>query len=200
MTDSPDTPAGKRRRRWISLGETIGVLALLISAASFWDSHREREESRIAAERQKPEPARIAPLVLAATVADDGAILRLAATGGDRVIQTQTVQFPAGLGVAAIDTIGNPRIEAAWFGPALRKALGDTSGKSRLPVTITTRYTDNGVERADSAVYDIGLGWRSRLIGGDVAVLEGITLVARGGDNLQQRLDARWLKARPQKL
>ena len=196
MTETPAAETAKRRR-WISIGETVGILALLISGFSLWDSHQERAETRAAATQTKP--VHIAPLVLTAKADSDGETLRLASPNADRVIQTQTIVFPQALDLASVDTVGNPRIEAGWFASALRSAVGDDRSKGRLPVGVVTRYTDNGVDREDTAIYDIGHGWRSRLLQHDVPVLEGITLVARSPKNLQAALDARWTKRHPPK-
>ena len=199
MTDQPDTPqaAAKRRRRWITLGETIGIVALGISAASLWDSHQQREAERAVAAQQKATPVRVAPLVLTASVTDEGETLRLATSSSDRVIQTQTISFPTAFGTDPVDTVGNSRLETGWFAAGIRSALGDDRKSRRLPVAIVTTYLDDGTERTDTAIYDIGHGWRTRLIGSDVPTLEGITLVARGEKNLQARVDARWTKAHP---
>lgn len=194
MTETP-AEAARQRRRWISIGETVGILALVISGISLWDSHQDRVESRAAA--AKVAPVAVAPLVLKAQPTDEGARLGLTSPNADRVVQTQTIVFPGVLGVSSIDTVGNPRIEAAWFASGLRKALGDVRKPGRLPVGIITRYTDNGIERTDTAIYDIGHGWRSRLLQSDVPVLEGITLVSRPKQDLQTALDARWQRAHP---
>lgn len=200
MTEATETQAAKTRRRWLTFAEIATVLALVISAASFWDSHQERAETRAAATRQKP--AAVAPLVLTATATDEGDALNLAASGNDRVIQTQTIVFPSAIDAAAVDTVGNPHIEAGWFASGLRSAVGDDRKAGRLPVGIITHYTDNGVDRTDSAIYDIGHGWRSRLLQSDMPKLEGITLVARLGRTadakaVQQRLDTRWKRNHP---
>jgi hypothetical protein len=194
MTETPAETA--KRRRWISIGETVGILALIISGVSLWDSHQERVETRAAATQPKP-AARVAPLVLTAHADAAGDVLSLASPNPDRVIQTQTIVFPKALDLASVDTIGNPRVEAGWFAGALRGAVGDDRKKGRLPIGVITRYTDNGVDREDVSLYDVGHGWRSRLLQHDVPVLEGITLVARGPKDLQARLDARWTKLHP---
>jgi hypothetical protein len=190
-TPAPETPA-QRRRRWLTIGEIVGVLALLVSAASLWDSHQQR-----VAERQPPPATKavVKPLMLTSRAGDDGRTLTIASPHADRVIQTQTVIFPTALDVASADTVGSPRIEAGWFAGALGKLAHDASKPGRLPVAIVTQYLDDGVAREDSAIYDIGYRWRSRLIGSDVPEMEGMTLVARGGAKLQARLDARWAKA-----
>lgn len=192
MTETP-AQAAKTRRRWISIGETVGILALIISGISLWDAHQERAETRSAAAQVKPVP--VAPLVLTATADAAGETLKIASPNADRVIQTQTISFPAALDTGSTDTTGNPRIEADWFSAGLRSALGDDRKKARLPVGIVTYYTDNGVERTDTALYEIGYSWRSRLLQHDVPVLEGITLVSRNPKDLQASLDARWNRA-----
>ena len=192
MTETP-AQAARTRRRWISIGETVGILALIISGISLWDAHQERAESRAAAAQVKP--VHVAPLVLTATADPAGKTLRIASPNPDRVIQTQTIVFPAALDLASVDTVGNPRIEADWFAGALRKAVGDDRGPGRLPIGVVTRYTDGGVDREDTAIYEIGHGWRSRLLQSDVPALEGISLVARTPRDLQARLDARWTRA-----
>ena len=116
------------------------------------------------------------PLVLTATA--EAEILRLASPNDDRVIQTQTIVFPKALDVESVDTVGNPRIEAEWFARSLHDALMENRGKGQVPVGIVTRSTDNGTEREVIALYDVGHGWRSRLLQRDTPVLEGITLVA----------------------
>lgn len=195
MTEA--TEAARTRRRWLTFAEIATVLALVISAASFWDSHQERAETRAAAARAKPVSA--APLVLTATAEDEGNALRLAATGNDRVIQTQTIVFPTALDIGRIDTVGNPHVEAGWLADGLRGAVGDARKPDRLPVGIITHYTDNGVDRLDTAIYDIGHGWRSRLLQRDTPRLEGITLITRlkGDKALQSQIDARWKTRHP---
>ncbi len=196
MTETPAAETAKRRR-WLSIGETVGILALLISGISLWDSHQDRVETRAAA--SKPKPVHVAPLVLTASADEEGEMLRLASPNADRVIQTQTIVFPRALELTSVDTVGNPRIEADWFASALRSAIGDDRSKGRLPIGIITHYTDNGTEREDVAIYDIGHDWRSRLLQRDVPVLEGITLVSRAPKDLQATLDSRWTKRHPPK-
>lgn len=198
MADAPETPAEAkaRRRRWLTFAEIATVITLAISIATFWDNHQQRAEERAekaAAARVKPA---VAPLVLTAKAEDEGSRLVLTANR-DRIIQSQTVSFPAALDAASVDTVGNARIEADWFADGLRDALGDKRVRGRVPVAIVTTYIDDGTERTDTALYDIGHDWRSRLLASDVPVLEGITLVSRGDKDVQGRLDARWTKLHP---
>jgi hypothetical protein len=198
MADAPETPAEAkaRRRRWLTLAEIATVVTLVISAATFWDNHQQRQEERadkLAAAKVRPA---VAPLVLTAKPEDEGSKLVLTANR-DRIIQSQTLTFPKALAVSPVDTVGNARIEADWFASGLRKALGDKRVRGRLPVAIVTTYIDDGNERTETAIYDVGHDWRSRLLASDVPVLEGITLVSRGSKDVQARLDARWAKLHP---
>lgn len=199
MTDSPETPAegAARRRRWLTFGEIIAVVAVTISAASLWDSH----QSRVAADKPVPAApaAKAAPLVLTASTDAEGRTLRFAPANRDQVIQTQTIIFPTALGTTDIDTVGNPRLEASWFADKLHAAARDSSAARRLPVAVVTHYLDDGAARDDTAIYDVGYTWRSRFIRNDAPALEGITLVSRGTGNTRERLDARWTKAHPAK-
>lgn len=198
MADAPETPAEAkaRRRRWLTLAEIATVITLAISIATFWDNHQQREEERAEkAAAAKVKPA-IAPLVLVGKPEDEGGRLVLTANR-DRIIQSQTIRFPTALDASPVDTVGNARIEADWFASGLRKALGDKRERGRVPVAIVTTYIDDGTERTDTAIYDIGHDWRSRLLASDVPVLEGVTLVSRGDTDVQARLDARWTKLHP---
>jgi hypothetical protein len=194
MADTPETPA-QRRRRWLTIGEIVGVLALVISAVSLWDSHQQRVEDRTKAEQGTKTAAK--PLMLTSHAADDGRLLTITSPNADRVIQTQTIMFPSALETAKVDTVGSPRIEAGWFADALHRLAHEPGKPGRLPVAIVTQYLDDGTPRSDSAIYDIGYRWRSRLIGADVPAMEGMTLVSRGAAKLPERLDARWTKAHP---
>ncbi len=192
MADAPETPA-QRRRRWLTIGEIVGVLALVISAASLWDSHQQRVEDKAKLGTR----AAAKPLMLTSHAGDDGRLLTITSPNSDRVIQTQTIMFPAALGISKVDTVGSPRIEAGWFADALHRLAHEPGKPGRLPVAIVTQYLDDGTPRADSAIYDIGYRWRSRLIGADVPAMEGMTLVSRGDAKLVERLDTRWTKAHP---
>ena len=193
MADIPETSAAKRRRlRWISFAELIGVLALAISAAGYWDSHRDRERSETA----KPVPA--APLLLNATTDGDRTTLSLKPAHGDAVVQTQTLFFPAKVRADTVDTTGNARIEAGWIEDGIRKTVPSArdAHPPRLPVGIVTEFVDNGTTRRDAAIYDVGYSLRERLLRGRAVELEGITLVHRvPAAAIKAAVDARWTAA-----
>jgi len=188
------------RRRWITLGEVLAVLAILISALTLWNSWSERSDSKaVKTADAQQSAARAATLVLSADGGERTLALKPNAAG--QSVQSQSVLFPTPLGVAPVETTGEPRIEASWFDGALKKArekarLPDNSrGDERLPVAITTRFLVDGEAHEDVALYDVGYTISGRLLAGHNLKLRGMSLVARvkGGD-AQAQLDARWRK------
>ncbi len=188
----------RRWMRWLTLGEILGVAALLISGLTFWNSYSERrhsEAAKNAEERKAGVKART--LVLKATREKDGDRLTLSAAG-DQVIQGQTIAFPKALGVDPVDST-DPRIEAGWFADGLKKArhaAGEDErqrGDARLPVAITTRFTVDGEVAQDVALYDVGYVTDSSFLGGTSIRLRGLSLISHANETMAQaRLDAVW--------
>jgi len=190
-----ETEQARTRRRWITLGEIVGILALVISGLSYWDAHHDR----VVAAKATPAAVRAGPLLLTGTVTADGARIDLKpATGG--VIQTQTIRFPTMVRADAVETTGNARIEAAWFDSGLRAALKGHklhTGRHRLAVGIETTYVGNGVAATDRAVYDLGYSVHSRLLRPDAVAIEGVSLVRRVGGDLAVQVDTRFVRSLP---
>lgn len=87
-------PARMRRRRfwarrWLTVGEVVGVGALAIAALGYCDAHRERvatgAERRAAEQRQASAP----PLILRGEAVDAGARVRLSPVSAAQVVQSQ---------------------------------------------------------------------------------------------------------------
>ena len=190
------------RRRWITLGEILAVVAVVISGLTFWNSYQERssaEAERIAEKNErlaekKEKSAKAQTLMLKAS--GSGSSLDLTALDPQQAIQSQTIRFPSALGLSAIETV-DPRIEAEWIEAAankIRKAgsVSQESGDRRLPIAITTRFVSGGETYSDAAIYDVGYRLDSGILDTDAELL-GLSLVQRGqADRLQARLDALW--------
>jgi hypothetical protein len=182
-----DTPEEKReaaaiRRRWITLGEVVAVLAVLISAATLWNSYEERkgsEADRTAAAQK--EGRQEAALVLRAKPVDDGKSLALEAADAEQIIQGQRILFPSKLGLGTIETAGDPRIEARWAADALKKSGAEktAAGDLRVPLAIVTRFTTKGAVRSDAALYQLSYVREGHLLGGSSIRLRGLSLVDR---------------------
>jgi hypothetical protein len=210
MTDMPEpTPekakearareAAAIRRRWITLGELLAVVAALISGLTLYLNWSDKQDERAdkAAESSKAS-TRAARLVLNAEKDGDDR-LRLKPTDPGQVVQSQTIAFPKALGIDPVETTGEPRIEGGWFESALKrrrekaKLPDDSVGDERLPVAITTRFVVNGEPYEDIALYDIGYGIAGKWLSGHRLTLRGLSLVRHvKADGAQAALDARW--------
>ena len=190
------------RRRWINLGEVLAVIAVLISALTLWNSYKERanSETERAKSEQKAE-IQSSTLVLRATPEKEGRRLSLSAMAGDQAIQSQTIAFPSALGLAPIETAGDPRIESGWFESALHKARKEagldekSTGDARLPVLVRTQFLSGGELKTDNAVYDLGYRISNGFLSGADVRMRGLSLIRRGvtGDG-QKQVDALWAK------
>src|SRR5436189_367795 len=184
------------RRRWINLAEIVAVAGLLISGLALWNSYRDRtvDESEEAPERTQAE-AEARTMVLRGTADGEGGRLSLAPADSEQTIQGQRIVFPTALAVAPMETLADPRIEAAWFRRQILQAVeGDGREDRRLPVAITTRFYRDGALLSDTAVYYLVY----RIKGG--GLLEGRKLRLRGLSRAQtadpaaarRRIDALW--------
>lgn len=197
-----------RRRapfRWLTLAETVGILALIVAALGWWDNHRERlqqDRDRAAARRTQADETRRetlrASFLLTGQAEKDGDRLRLASAHPDQVIQTQVLTFPAAVRRDPVETTGNPRIESGWVEDGLKAALrarGKDAGAPRLPVGVVTTYVDGGEIKTDRAIYAIGWSWKSRLLRGSALKFEGLSLIRRGvAGDLQAAVDTAWAR------
>ena len=194
-TPAKAAEAAAIRRRWITLGEVLAVVAVVISGLTFWNSYQERSsaESERAAEKMEKR-AKAQTLMLKAS--GGGSSLDLTALDSGQALQSQKLLFPSALGLDPIDTV-DPRIEAGWIEAAAKKAqkAGESrkpSGDRRLPVAITTRFVSGGETYSDTAIYDVGYRIESGLFDSDAKLL-GLSLVERAPPaRLQSRLDAVW--------
>ncbi len=181
------TPEEKReaaaiRRRWITLGEVLAVVAVLISAATLWNSYSERKsaEAERSAAAQKEERTETA-LVLRARAEDEGRKLALEPVASDQVMQSQRLVFPSKLGLKPIETAGDARVEARWIADALKKVEAErsTAGDLRVPVAIVSRFTGKSEVRQAAALYQLAYAREGHLLGGSSVRLRGLSLVER---------------------
>lgn len=201
-----ETESARIRRRWLTLGEILAVAAVLISAATFWNSWSERrgtEEREAAAEKKAVSAS--SQIALGGAIEANGARLKIATLRDDQAIQGQTIRFPPALGIAAAETTGDPRIEAAWLRKPLVKAMKAAgvkepgTGERRLPVLIVTRYLAGGTMRTARGYYDVGYRLsEGGLLDGPDLTLAGLALIAEAAaDDPGKRLDALWAERKP---
>ena len=182
------------RRRWITMGEIVGIAGLLISALALWNSYADRrtDEAERQAEAARATRAQSA-VILTGTPRHGGD--ELALSDPAHPVQSVTVSFPSALGVAPQSSVPNPIIAARWFAkPLIAHAdQAQAAQRGRLPVLIAADYWQADAHVVDRAIYDIV--WRSegRVLRGRVIRLEGLILRERGKPD-QARLDRLWPK------
>ena len=162
MSEREPTPQERKeaaaiRRRWITLGEILAVIGVLISGLALWNSWSERSDSERARAAEKAQQASESRTLLI-KASGSGKRLALSAHDPDQAIQSQTLNFPSAFELGAFD-MTEPRIEAEWVKRAVRKAKGKDEkarGDSRMPVAITTRFVAGGRGFTDAALYDVG--------------------------------------------
>jgi hypothetical protein len=201
MSEHSPTPEERReaaaiRRRWITLGEVLAVIGVLISGLALWNSWSERSAAEKERAAEKAQQASVSRTLLLKANGGGGKRLTLVAHDPDQAIQGQTLLFPSGFGLGAFDTT-EPRIEAEWVKRAIRKAHekdGKAGGDLRMPVAITTRFVADGRTFTDSALYDVGYEESGGgLFDGTDVELRGLSLIGRTTEaKAQARLDAIW--------
>lgn len=200
MSDDKQSPAERReaaaiRRRWITLGEVLAVIGVVISGLALWNSWSERSAAESERSAEKAKQANVSRILLL-KAAGDGKRLALTAHDPGQAIQGQTLLFPSAFGLGNFDTT-EPRIEAEWVKRAVKKANekeGKVRGDARMPVAITTRFVADGRAFTDTALYDVGYKESDGgLFGGSEVELKGLSLIGRTtAAGAQEQLDALW--------
>jgi hypothetical protein len=193
---------GQSRRQgfWLTAGEVVGVLALVIAGLNYWESRQQHaEESRRAQVSAQAEAA----FVAVGQADREGRSVAISPLKESQAIQTQRYLFPSDLSASPREiSAARPRIDAGWITDGLRAALQTAhmkgGGEGAIPVAIETTYVEAGDERTDVSLYRVGYSWKPRLFGGEQIRLQGLALVRRGvtGD-ARKLVDARWQAERP---
>jgi hypothetical protein len=189
-------PAPRRRQGfWLTVGEIVGVLALIVTGLNFWEGRKQHAEE--AAREQARSQAALAFVAVGEADAQGHAI-DLKPLKAVQAIQSQRYDFPQVVLDHPMDvTAERPRIQADWIAGGLKRALdtahAKASGEARLPVVIETTYVEDGDSHSDVSLYRIGFAWKRGFLGGWQIRLEGIALAKRNlaGDP-GKAADARW--------
>jgi RimJ/RimL family protein N-acetyltransferase len=214
MSDAP-RPRRRLPLRWLTLAELVGLVAVVIAGLGYWDSHRERtsearERATAERERKAEEQAKVRAgalkqtFLMTATPQGSGDWLRMSSVHPEQVIQTQSLTFPTEVRADAIETTGNPRVEAGWLEAGLAKVekargRGGKEIRGRLPVGVVTVYIEDGQTKTDRALYLLGFSLHPRVLRADRVELEGLSLVRRGvGEDVQAACRRDLAKARRQ--
>lgn len=150
MSETPE----QRRRRWISFGELIAVLALIVSALGVWVSWKSNHNDKTALASEQHRPV---PLSLRGTVDSDGRVLTIIPADPAHALESLTVTIK---GASAIQVGSDGRLQASDVQSALsghEKELKDHAYS--LAVQIAAHYVENGVDRHGGGTYTLRYRW-----------------------------------------
>jgi hypothetical protein len=184
MTDPDPAPLARPRRQgfWLTVGEVVGVLALLIAGLNFWESRQQHLDDvrRVQAQTQA------ASAFVAVGEADrDGRFVSLRALKASQAIQTQRYRFPGEVLDHPLEiTAERPRIAADWIAAGLKRVLDEShargAGEARVPVVMQTVFVEDGDTRTDVSLYQLGVAWKRGFLGARQIRLTGLALAKRG--------------------
>ncbi|HEY2048307.1 MAG TPA: hypothetical protein VGH03_03135 [Caulobacteraceae bacterium] len=198
MADSPT----RRQGFWLTAGEIVGVLALVIAGLNYWEGRQQHLEQN---RREQVSAQAEAAFVAVGHADQEGRTVAISPLKETQAIQTQRYVFPSDLSASPHEiSAARPRIDVGWITQGVRAALESAhvkgGGEGMIPVAIETTYVEEGDERTDVSLYRVGYSWKPRLFGGEQIRLQGLALVRRGvsGDS-RKLVDARWDAERPKR-
>ncbi|HET7709095.1 MAG TPA: hypothetical protein VFK50_06115 [Sphingomicrobium sp.] len=159
--------SGQKRKSWISVGEAIGLAALVISGLGLWIAWQDSSEdspTRIVEQRQA------IPLTLRGVPEDGG-----------RTLEILPVEPGHGLQSLTLAVKGRPPIEVGSDGRLaasdLERALGNVDKKDgTITARIDARYVEAGADRRAGRDYRIRYRWEGGgLFGGRSLRIAGLS-------------------------
>ena len=156
------------RRRWISLGETIAIAALMVSAVGVWIAWQSSNNDR---------PTRVqrsaVPLALRGTADGDGRTLTIMPADPGHALQSLrlTIKGASPIEVGSDGRLGASDVEAALKGR--EKEAKDVTHS--VAVRIDARYVESGSDRHGGGAYVLRYKWEGGgLFGGRSLRLVGL--------------------------
>jgi hypothetical protein len=190
------SPSKRRQGFWLTLGEIVGVLALVLAGLNYWDSHKQHaeDEKRVQAQSQSA-----AAFVAVGEADAQGRTVALRPLKSAQAIQSQRYSFPKEVLDHPVDiTAERPRIQADWVAAGLRRTLdaihAKNVGSARVPVLIETTYVEDGDTRTDVSLYQLGFSWKKEFLSGRQIRLAGLALTKRNlGLDAEGQIEKRWV-------
>jgi hypothetical protein len=159
------------RPRWISAGEIIGLLALIVSAVGVWiawKSSNEDKPTRVVEQRSS------IPLALRGTADSDGRTLTIVPADPSHALEGLTVIIKGG---APIEAGSDGRLSANEVEAALKGREKEAKDVTHsVPVRIDARYVEMGKDRRGGGSYVLRYKWEGGgLFGGRSLHLVGLS-------------------------
>ncbi len=170
MTEPAETAQQAQRRRWINLGEIIGLAAVAIAALGLWNSWRSDEAAKPS---MQAEAKAAIPLAFRGKIESDGKAMAISPVESGHSLESLTLTVA---GKPAISIGSDGRLDAS----EVQRLVGD-GGKDHKPGLLTTRiearYIEAGTLKRGGGRYGIAYRWDDGgLFGGDKLRLTGLSL------------------------
>ncbi|NUQ18758.1 MAG: hypothetical protein HOP95_09975 [Sphingomonas sp.] len=166
-----ESESERQRRRWITIGELIALLALIVSAVGVWISWKSSETDKTTRIVEQRPPI---PLILRGKREDDGTRLLISPVEESHAIESLRLAFA---GAAPIVVGSDGELDANDVQSALKGH--DDEPKDRtlsVPVHIDAAYVESGKERRASGTYTLRYMWKGGgLFGGRSLHLVGLS-------------------------
>ena len=171
MNDTPTEAKRRARLRWISLGEAIAIMALVISGVGVWlswkDSSEDKGPTTIVEKRQS------IPLVLRGRAQSDGRSLEIMPVENSHALQSLTVTAQ---GAKPMELGSDGELSARDLQNALGKRAAEGEGTHRVGVRIAAKYVEAGADKSATGSYVIRYRWEGGgLFGGRSLRLVGLS-------------------------
>ena len=150
-----ESESERQRRRWITIGELIALLALVVSAVGVWISWKNAETDKTTRiVEQRPS----IPLILRSKREDDGTRLTISPVEDSHAIESLKITVAGG---SPILVGSDGELDASDVESALKGH--DSEPKDRtlaIPVRIDAVYVEAGKERRASGRYTLRYVWK----------------------------------------
>lgn len=147
----PESEEQANRRKWINFGETIAVLALIVSALGLYNSWQDGKTGPTEiVEKKQP-----VPLVLRGEVVRNGRALHLAPIEDGHALESATLTLANG---KTLELGSNGEIDAGDVAEAL-DPKGERKGEASARVRMTANYVEAGQERSATRAYVLRYRW-----------------------------------------
>jgi hypothetical protein len=155
------------RRRWITLGEVIALLALAVSAAGVWLTWKTSGDDKPTTVVEKRQPI---PLTLRGKAQNDGRNLTIEPVEPSHALESLTLTIK---GASPIEIGSDGEIDASDVQAAI-KDKDEAKGAHSVPVRIEARYVEMGKDRRGGGSYVLRYRWEGGgLFGGRSLKLTG---------------------------
>jgi hypothetical protein len=165
-----ESPEARTRRRWINLGETIAIAALVVSAVGVWiawKSSNQDKPTRVVEQRSA------VALALRGTADGDGRTLTIMPADPSHALQSLRLTIK---GASPIDVGSDGRLSASDVEGALKGREKEAKDVTHsVPVRIDARYVEAGSDRRGGGTYVVRYKWEGGgLFGGRSLHLLGL--------------------------